>query len=151
MNQGKFVLAAALILFIIATVYLVYRTSSQNKHSEKPYSMVDYNYEKDSLTKKQIEGKVLFQQDCASCHSIFKNQTGPALLDIDQRWPDRRKLYQFIRHPMPLLNKDPYLIKLKEEYGNITHLAFPALSDGSIESILNYIEEESKAQSLPIQ
>jgi cytochrome c551/c552 len=38
------------------------------------------------------EGKASFMLRCASCHSIFKDMTGPALKDINKKWPDRKRL-----------------------------------------------------------
>ncbi|TCZ63719.1 c-type cytochrome, partial [Flaviaesturariibacter aridisoli] len=40
-------------------------------------------------------GKGIFQQNCAACHALDKDMTGPALRGLTSRgpWADRKKLY----------------------------------------------------------
>src|SRR5688572_25045769 len=55
---------------------------------------------KDSLPQHLELGRQLFQQNCASCHSLDKDLTGPALLGVEARgpWGDRSKLFSYIRN-----------------------------------------------------
>ncbi len=44
------------------------------------------------------DGKALFAQNCASCHAVNKDLTGPALKGVEDRWPDKKLLYKWIRN-----------------------------------------------------
>lgn len=93
-------------------------------------------------------GKVIFQSKCASCHSIFRDMTGPALKDVENRgpWTDRRNLYQYIRNASKWAFTNPYVKSLKAQFGSIM-TAYPALSDTAIDAILLYINTEAKNPS----
>ena len=61
------------------------------------------------------KGKGLFLSKCASCHSVFKDMTGPALLGFEDRglWSDQNKLYEWIKNPSAFMKADIYTRKLK--------------------------------------
>ena len=126
-----------------------YTKSTRNKTQRKfiPITIIDYHYPDESLDTVEIDGKKIFQQSCASCHSIFKDLAGPALIGVSERWPDKKKLYEFIKIPYPFFKKDPYVKKLVTKYGLLT----PGfnINDNEIEAILRYIEIESKRSYLP--
>lgn len=88
-------------------------------------------------------GKQLFKQNCAACHAINKNLTGPALAGITDRgpWKDRTNLYNWIRNPARFMATSSYAQALKTRYGVIMQ-AFPALSDTAIDAIIAFIESE---------
>jgi cytochrome c2 len=93
-------------------------------------------------------GKMLFQK-CASCHSIFRDRAGPALINVENRgpWTDRRNLYHYIRNASKMVQTVPYLKNLKTQFGNAVMTSFPALSDSAIDAILLYINTEAKNPS----
>jgi len=89
-------------------------------------------------------GKELFSANCASCHSVSKELTGPALAGFEKRLPVTQ-LYLFIQHSKKAYRKSKYLARLKKEY-DIEHFSFPSLTKADIDDIRQYIN----AASLPI-
>jgi mono/diheme cytochrome c family protein len=49
-----------------------------------------FDNERTSTASNGIDGKKLFQDNCASCHSVFKDLTGPALSGVTQRITDKK-------------------------------------------------------------
>ena len=92
-------------------------------------------------------GRTLFLNYCASCHSINRKLTGPALAGITERVPDRNLLIAWIKNNQKVLQtKNPYFIRLAKEYDNLQMTVFPQLDDKDINMILNYITEEQKKE-----
>ncbi|GAO42193.1 c-type cytochrome [Flavihumibacter petaseus] len=89
------------------------------------------------------DGKALFMEKCASCHSVTKTLTGPALKGIDERVPDKKLLHAWIRNNQAVLatgNKyfnDLYLANNKTPMN-----LFPDLTDGEIDAILAFVKTE---------
>ena len=91
---------------------------------------------------KAQDGKALFSQNCASCHAIDKKLTGPALLGVQDRWPDQKKLYAWIHNNQSFLKTgDVYANNLYNEYGKVQMNLFPTLTDAEIGAILKYVKE----------
>ena len=92
------------------------------------------------------DGKALFTSNCASCHAINKDLTGPALAGFQNRgpWADKKELYAWIRNPVAYMAKDPYTQGLKAQYGSIMQ-AFPNLADKDIDAISDYIAKAAAA------
>jgi len=86
-------------------------------------------------------GKVLFR-NCESCHSVFKDITGPALAGVEKRWSTKEKLYQFMVNPFPFFQSDKYVKSLLKKYGVVTPAY--ALSRKEFQCILDYIAFEEK-------
>lgn len=88
-------------------------------------------------------GELLFQQKCASCHSIDKNLTGPALAFVTERrcmnW-----LTEATKNPLSLIQTDDCFREQKKMFGGNMMPAFPDLSDNDIEAIYSYITKESE-------
>lgn len=91
-----------------------------------------------------IDGKMLFQDNCASCHSVFKDLTGPALGGVSERIPDRKLLYKWVRNPAVVLRSgNVYFNDLKKRFGGVVMTPFSSLTDQEIDAILHYIESRS--------
>lgn len=87
------------------------------------------------------EGKTLFQTNCASCHAVHKKGTGPALAGVEDRWPDKGKLYAWIKNNQAVLKSgDAYANALFLEYNKSPMNLFPALTDKEIDAILGYVK-----------
>ena len=81
-----------------------------------------------NLSKNASEGKQLFNANCAACHKLDKNMTGPALRGIAQKY-DSITVQNYLR-------KDKTLIKTKG-YDNVC-IYFPQLTNEDISNILSY-------------
>ncbi len=98
-----------------------------------------------SNTVQAQDGKALFSQNCASCHAVNKKLTGPALAGVEERWPDKTKLYAWIRNSAAFLKTgDAYANNLYNEYNKVAMNAFPGLTDGEIAAIIGYINTAAK-------
>jgi cytochrome c2 len=85
-------------------------------------------------------GLKLFQDNCATCHKIDKDLTGPALRGIEDRVKDKKLLYSWIRNNAVVLKSgNPYFTELYNKWNRTAMNAFPSLTDEEIEDILDYI------------
>ncbi len=87
------------------------------------------------------DGKALFSANCASCHAVNKKLTGPALAGVEDRWPDKKNLYAWIKNSAAFLKTgDAYANNLYNEYNKVAMNSFPGLSEADIDAILAYIK-----------
>lgn len=97
------------------------------------------------------KGKALFNTNCAACHRLDNNMTGPALRNVEQRLAeeeglDRNWLIDWIHNsPAVIASGDPYANEIYAEYGGTAMTPFPTLSDQDISDILAYTAEEAPA------
>lgn len=93
------------------------------------------------------DGAALFQQNCASCHAVNKDLTGPALAGVETRgpWSDRKQIYAWVHNPTAYMAKDPYTQGLKASHGNAMMSPFPQLSDKEIDAIIDYVNKTAAA------
>jgi mono/diheme cytochrome c family protein len=93
------------------------------------------------------DGKAIFQNNCASCHSVFKDLTGPALGGVTSRgpWTDHKKLYEWVHNPSKFMASDPYTQGLKQKFGGVVMTAFENLSEKEIDAVIDYVEKTAKA------
>jgi mono/diheme cytochrome c family protein len=89
-------------------------------------------------------GKKLFYTKCASCHMVNKELSGPALRGVLNRWPDKQKLYAFIRNSEEVINSDQYARELWLRYNQTMMNKNEDLTDEDISNILEYIESVSE-------
>ncbi len=90
----------------------------------------------------QPNGKALFSANCASCHAVNKDLTGPALAGVEGRWGgDRKKLHAWIRNSTAFLKTgDKYANELYLKYNKVQMSVFTGLSDPEIDAILDYVK-----------
>ncbi len=87
------------------------------------------------------DGKALFSANCASCHAIYKQLTGPALAGVEDRWPDKAKLHAWIKNNQAFLKTgDKYANDLYNQYNKTAMNVFTNLEDKDIDAILTYIK-----------
>jgi cytochrome c2 len=99
----------------------------------------------ESIVSVNAEGKRLFSQNCASCHAIHKRLTGPALAGLEERIPDRKRLFDWIRNSQKVLQSgDEYFNALYNSYDKIQMNPFPDFTDKDIDNILDYISQYSR-------
>src|SRR6187399_804438 len=86
------------------------------------------------------DGKALFNANCASCHKVDKDLTGPALMGVVDRWPNKQLLHLWIKNwPAAVATGDPYAVKIKD-WSAAAMNQFPNLSEADIDAILGYIQ-----------
>lgn len=90
----------------------------------------------------QPNGQALFSANCASCHAVNKELTGPALAGVEQRWGgDKKKLHAWIHNNQAFLKTgDKYANELYLKYNKTQMNLFPNLTDPEIDAILAYIK-----------
>ena len=89
------------------------------------------------VTTSKNDGEALFKANCASCHKPNEDFAGPALRGSFERWNNKALLYEFIRNPQPIIEKDEYAKRLQQKY-KTSMTAFPALTNEDIDAILNF-------------
>jgi mono/diheme cytochrome c family protein len=90
-----------------------------------------------------VNGKALYNANCAACHKMDKKMTGPALRNVESRLAeqglDREWLSAWIRNSAALIKSgDSYANKIYNEYNGTAMTAFPQLSNQDISDILAY-------------
>lgn len=88
------------------------------------------------------KGKALFQENCAACHNVDKDLTGPALQGVEDRVKDKKLLFAWIRNNAAVLKAgEPYFSRLFKEWNQTPMSSFPNLTDEEIEQILAYTRQ----------
>lgn len=77
---------------------------------------------------------------------VNKDMTGPALRGVESRWPDKKKLYAFIRNSEAIIKTDAYAHNLWLQYNQTMMNKHPDLSDAQIQQVLDYIKSVSISQ-----
>jgi len=72
---------------------------------------------------------------------VNKDMTGPALKGVEDRWPDKEKLFAFIRNSEEVIRSDKYARELWLEWNQTAMLPHPDLKDEDIQAILDYIKQ----------
>ena len=117
------------------------------------------------------KGKKLFLRNCASCHALNKDLTGPSLAHIVKRnawmlhYPSafrsislqadtlsyRNLLYDYTRNNLEVLSRGySYFTCLHKKYGRKPMPAFRQLTEDDLNNLYTYIENESELRNLPI-
>lgn len=91
------------------------------------------------------KGKELFKNNCASCHKIDKESTGPALQGAKQRWADAGEadlIYEWVKDNGALRGsgKSKRAAEVFAAYNESAMTPFPALSQDDIDNILFYAD-----------
>jgi len=86
---------------------------------------------------------------CASCHQIFKDATGPALMNLEDRgkWSDHNEILKWTANPAAYMVNDPYTQGLKTKFGSMMTNQELTLKD--VDAIVSYINGEVVAKNNP--
>ena len=96
------------------------------------------------------DGKALFNQKCASCHAIDKQLVGPALKGVEDRWDDKKMIYEWVRNSASVIKKGyPRAVAVYAEFNKVQMTAFPELKDQDIDAILGYINTGGAKAAAP--
>lgn len=99
-----------------------------------------------SVSASAQDGKALFEANCKSCHAIDANLTGPALRGVEERVPDQKLLYAWIKNNQAVLaTGNKYFNDLYNQWNKTAMNTFTGLADADIAAILKYINEAPKA------
>jgi mono/diheme cytochrome c family protein len=96
-------------------------------------------------------GAVLFYNNCASCHAVDKDMTGPALGLVTKRLQPilgegqhgLDHLYEFTRNPAKFMEHEGYFPCLKQKFGGAMMTPFPDLTDSDLDKLYAWIENEA--------
>lgn len=85
-----------------------------------------------------VAGKALFNAQCAACHALDKNMTGPALRGVGDKY-EMEWLYKWVKNSSELIRSgDARANKIFAEWNNSVMTAFPQLSNQDIDNIIAY-------------
>ncbi|MEB2779049.1 PQQ-dependent sugar dehydrogenase [Algoriphagus sp. C2-6-M1] len=104
-----------------------------------------------STEKEQIQaGKVLFENNCSTCHSFDQNGIGPNLSGIT-RSVESSWIKKFIKDASSIIEaRDPRAIKLFEKYKSYMP-PFPGLEEKELDALLAYLHTyEHLPDTLPL-
>ncbi|MFL9482243.1 c-type cytochrome [Chitinophagaceae bacterium LWZ2-11] len=110
--------------------------------SSKPSSQNNKPAVAETETSSNNDGKMLFLNNCAACHAVKKELTGPALAGVLDRWKDKDKLHAFIRNSQEVIKEDQYAKDLYNKYNKVQMTPFPWIKDEQIDAILEYINAQ---------
>jgi mono/diheme cytochrome c family protein len=141
LKQCKYIIKGILLLCIGVAGFAVvskYGTVPLVKEQGFACGVVDNEPLPATYVNGSIDGKVLFQRQCQSCHAIYKDLTGPGLAGVIDNpfWSDKKKLANYIRKP-DAFKKDPYIAGLRKKFGSAKQ-AFPEMQDEEILMIMQY-------------
>lgn len=87
------------------------------------------------------DGKALFNANCASCHKMDKDLTGPALMGVHDRWNNDKLLSLWVKNwNKAVASGDAYAVKIKDWSPSSMTVFEGTLSDAQIDAILGYIK-----------
>lgn len=92
---------------------------------------------------KYEDGRSLFITNCASCHSLQYELTGPALGNVQDRWKNKNLLYEYIKNSKLVIAKDAYAKALFNKYNKVEMTQFAWMTNEQIEQVLYYISVAS--------
>lgn len=97
--------------FFVAVKILFFFILISPQKEEKEISIdIDYKTTSQPYTSTGPDGKALFSQNCASCHAVNKQLTGPALAGVLDRVSDRKLLNEWIRDNEKVLNPETLIL-----------------------------------------
>jgi cytochrome c oxidase cbb3-type subunit III len=98
------------------------------------------------LAQDAVQGKKIYDGNCAACHSMDADVVGPALKDVHERRGDEW-LVKFIKNSQDLIQSgDADAVAVYEQFKKMPMPAFEgSLSDEDINHVIAYIKEASAA------
>ncbi len=79
---------------------------------------------------------------------VNRELTGPALKGVESRWPDKKRLYDFIRNSQEVIKADGYAHDLWMRYNQTIMPPHPGMSDEDVRNMLEYINAVSENANL---
>lgn len=117
---------------LFAIVFLLFAVSCSSEQNK------EFGVDIDTNSEQIAAGKVLFEQQCSTCHNFNQNAIGPNLSGLT-RQVDSDWIRNFIKNPQEMIDKGDERAKtLFEEY-KVYMPTFPNLTDENINSLLSYL------------
>lgn len=95
-----------------------------------------------SYAQDAAKGEETFKAVCSSCHTLGKDQTGPNLVGVSERWAGKDELFKtWIKQPNKAIETgDEYITNLLAKWQPKSGImAAQAVSDEDIDNIMSYI------------
>ena len=90
-----------------------------------------------------MEGMKLFKANCASCHDVNKESTGPALANVWERWESEDLIKQWIKNNVALTaSGNAYAAKITASKPTAM-TTFPSMQDQQILDIIDYVRAKT--------
>jgi len=88
------------------------------------------------------DGQALFKANCASCHKVEKDFTGPALKGWKDRVPEGDWIYKWISNSAALKETDAYAKEISAKWNNVVMTAFGSqLKKEDVDAIMKYVDD----------
>lgn len=91
------------------------------------------------------KGEKLYKANCATCHKVNRQLTGPPLANMITNYTtdeDKAWMYRWVKNaPGMISSGDERAIELFKRYNMIAMQSFPNLSDQDIGGIMAYVSE----------
>lgn len=149
-RQVDYIIHAGILLSLMSGLLYFINAVSENNNTGRNETPVYINTpaENIQLTDAAAKGKAIYMGKCASCHSIWKDMTGPALAGFTERgpWTDRKNVYAWIRNPQQFMQSNEYAQELKTKY-NAIMTGFPDLTNEEIDAICEYVGQVKQRQT----
>jgi mono/diheme cytochrome c family protein len=132
---------AAIIILMLNKRYTTDIEMAVNGMEPSPPSVNNTPAEDYTPGANNIDGRKLFNQNCAVCHSTGTIRiNGPGLAGVTGRVPSEEWMHKWIKDPDGLKKSgDPYAVKIdKENASNMTPFGF--LRDDEVDAIIDYIK-----------
>ena len=141
-DQRKYIIWAFMIFIgLLLCFYLGKIFFYKKNQGDNDIANIQVIDNEDKMNKEITDGKILFLNNCASCHIISRISEGPRLDNIEERWPDKNLLYEFIRDSEKVIKENEYARELWLTYGKRYCMKFPNMKDEEIDAIFRYIKK----------
>ncbi len=138
-------LIVALVWLYFAFMVSVLVTFPVYSSSTLPDINIDNPSKQVMLSDQERKGKLLFKNNCASCHNkdMRTDMTGPALKGVTERWSTypREDLFDWIKNSeKQIAQKHPRAIKIASEWNYDKMTSMEHLKDDDISALISFIE-----------
>ncbi|HEV7782699.1 MAG TPA: cytochrome c [Chitinophagaceae bacterium] len=152
-KQLHYIISAFLLIVVFAGLIWLVKSIPPEHSTKTETQVIDFPFvqPKPMISDFAARGKAIFNSNCASCHNLFKDATGPKLTDVigSEQWTDRKKLYAWIKNPAAFMRNDKYTQELRKAYGSMMS-AFPDLPTQDIDAIVEYIKGARQVKDIPM-
>jgi cytochrome c2 len=91
-------------------------------------------------------GQLLFNSKCATCHSPHKDQTGPKLYNVRDKWVENGAgefIYTWVRNWEDAVKQSKYAEEVSK-VGNTSQALYPDLKNEEIDAIFDWIDVQER-------